>query len=146
MVAISWISDNIAVSGLFLDQDIPFLKKQGIDAIVDLRSEYCDNIKLIEELCIEFLHVEIDDRYAPTLEQLEEIFNFVEPLLDNNKKILIHCQNGCGRAPLVVIALLAKRGMTIADAVSLVEDKNPITGFTPQQEKFIYTELEAFLK
>ena len=146
MVTISWITDNIAVSGFFAEEDIYQLKQEGIEAIVDLRSEYRDNVKLIEELCIQFLHIGVDDRYSPTFEQLEEIFHFVEPFLDSNKKILIHCQNGCGRAPLVIIAILAKRGMQIADAVSLVEEKNPTTGFTQDQDKFIYTELKGFLK
>ena len=145
MVEIFWVTDKLAVSRAFCDEDILSLREQGIDAIVDLRSEHCDNIKLIEELCIQFLHVEVDDRYSPIFEQLEEIFHFIEPLLDSNKKILIHCQNGCGRAPLVAIAVLAKRGMAIADAVGLVEDNNPTTGFTPQQEKFIYSELQSYL-
>lgn len=146
MIEIFWITDQLAVSGAFLDENIYFLREQGIEAVVDLRSEHCDNVKLIEELCIQFLHVEIDDRYSPTPEQLEEIFHFVDPLLDSHKKVLIHCQNGCGRAPLVAAALLAKRGMAVADAVSLVEDKNPTTGFTPQQDKFIYYELGELLK
>ena len=145
MVNFFWVSDQLAVSGALVDDDLSSLKEQDIGVIVDLRSEASDNIKLIEELCIHFLHVGIDDRYSPSFEQLEEIFHFVEPLLDSNKKILIHCQNGCGRAPLVAIAVLAKRGMKIADASNLVEDRNPTTGFTPHQEKFIYSELKSYL-
>lgn len=137
MVEISWINDNIAVSGAILDEDIPHLKNAGINAIIDVRSEYCDNEYLIEKTGLKFLHVEIDDRYSPTIGQLKEIFDFADPLLDKREKILIHCQNGCGRAPLVAVAILARRGMNVPEAVGLVEDKHPWTGFSPQQEKFL---------
>ena len=146
MINLSWITDNLAISGAILEQDLPSLKQNGIDLIVDLRSEYSDNKEVIEELGMQFLHLDIDDRYSPSFEQLEEIINFVEPFLNKDKKVLIHCQNGCGRAPLVAVAILAMRRFTIADAVGLVQDKNPLTGFTPDQEKFIYVELERFLK
>ena len=143
-VNISWVTEQIAVSGAFLNEDIPYLKRAGIDAIVDVRSEYSDNKELIEGFELEFLNIKVDDRYSPTLKQLERIFNFIEPLLDKGKRVLIHCQNGCGRSPLVAIATLTKRRMNIADAVGLVEDKHPIVSFTPQQERFIYNELKDF--
>ena len=146
MLIISWITEQIAVSGSFLDEDIPCLKKSAIDAIVDVRTEYCDNKELIEKFGLQFLHIEIDDRYSPTFEQLEKIFNFIIPLLNKDKKILIHCQNGCGRSPLVAIAILVKGGMDVADAVGLVEEKHPIVSFTPQQEQFVYKKLREFLK
>lgn len=146
MVSISWITEQIAVGSAFLDEDISTLKAKGIDAIVDVRSEYCDNRELIEKSGMQFLHVGVDDRYSPTLKQLEAIFNFVEPLLDEGKKILIHCQNSCGRSPSIAVAILAKRGMDIDEAVNLIEDKHPITGFSQPQENFIYTELRRFLK
>lgn len=146
MVEYSWINERIAASGAISDKDIPHFKSAGIDAIVDVRSEYFDNKELIEKSGMKFLHIEVDDRYSPTFEQLKEIFNFVEPLLDGGKKILIHCQNGCGRAPLVAIAILAKRGMSIPDAVASVKDKHPQTGFSEPQRKFIYIELDKFLK
>jgi len=138
MVNISWINEQIAISGAISDKDILHLKTEGINAIVDVRSEYCDNRELIEKDGMQFLHVEVDDRYAPTERQLEAVLNFIDPLLDQNKKILVHCQNGYGRSPLTVIAILVKRGMDIASAVTLIEDKHPLASFTPQQEEFIY--------
>lgn len=144
--AFSWITEQIAVGAGFSDEDIPYIKNKDLDAIVDLRSEYSDNEQRLKEFGMQFLHIKVDDRYSPTFEQLDEIFNFVQPLLDNGKKILIHCQNGCGRSPLVAIAILAKKSMNIADAVNLVENKHPQTGFTEQQQRFIYSQLDEFLK
>lgn len=146
MVNISWINEQIALSGAFKDNDIPYLKGEGVSAIVDIRSEYCDNKEFIEKAGIRFLHIAVDDLCSPTFKQLEEIFNFVEPVLEEGKKVLIHCQNSCGRSPLVVAAILAKRGMEIPDAVGLVEDKHPTVGFSDQQARFIYVELDRYLK
>jgi len=115
------------------------IKEVGVDAILDVRSEYQDDADLIERAGMEYFHVGIDDRYAPTHEQLESILRFVEPLLTQNRKVLIHCQNGYGRSPLVAIAILVKHGMHVPDAVGLMEDKHPTISFTPQQEKFIYS-------
>lgn len=138
MLNISWINEQIAIGSAFLDEDIPQIKKEFIEAIVDVRSEYCDNKEVLKKYNIAFLNIKVDDRYCPTEKQLKEVFNFISPFLDKGKKVLIHCQNGCGRSPLVAIAVLVKRGMDIQKAANLVEEKHPWTGFTPQQEKFVY--------
>lgn len=144
MLNISWINEQIAVGGAFLNEDLPEIKKEDIEAIVDVRSEYCDDAELLKKYNIDFLNIKVDDRYSPTAKQLKEVFNFVEPFLDKGKKVLIHCQNGCGRSPLVAIAILVKKGMNIQEAVNLIEEKHPWVGFTPQQEKFVYN-LKNFL-
>jgi len=146
MVNFSWINDQVAVSGAIAEEDMSRLRSEGIDAIVDLRSEYRDNEKLIKELGMQFLHMMIDDGRCPTFEQLERIFDFSNSILDEGKKILIHCQNGCGRSPMVIAAILAVRGMKIPDAVGLVKDRQPIVGFSDEQERFIDMELKEFLK
>lgn len=141
---ISWINDSLAVSGAFLDDDIPYLKREGVDAIVDLRREFCDNAERIRKCGMEFLHVAVDDCYCPSFDQLEEVLNFAGPILDDGKGLLVHCQNGCGRSPLVIVAILVDRGMNVSDAVSLVQDKHPRTGFTEHQERFIRIKLKDF--
>jgi dual specificity MAP kinase phosphatase len=146
MIDISWINEQIAVGRAFPNTDIPSIKNIGIDAIVDVRSECCDNKEVIEKFGLQFLHVEIEDSYIPTFKQLEKIFNFVEPLLNKGKKIFVHCQNGYGRSPLVVVAILAKRGKTIPDAVNIIEGKHPRTTFSHHQQNFIYTQLKEFLE
>ena len=140
-----WINEQIAVSGAIADKELPLLKKAGIDAILEIRSEYCDNTELIEKCGMQFLHIDVDDRCSPGREQLQAVITFADGLLDDGKKILIHCQNGCGRAPLTAVAILAKRGMGIPEALNLVQERLPWTGFSETQRKFIHTELDKFL-
>ena len=96
-----------------------------------------DDADLIEQAKMEFFHVEIDDRYAPTQNQFDEILDFVNPLLNQDKKILIHCQNGYQRSPLLAITILIKRGMNVTDAKKLLKHRHPTSSFTPPQEEFI---------
>ncbi len=137
MVPITWISKNIAISPAFEMDEINHIKKIGIDAIVDLRSEDQDDADLIRQAKMEFFHVEVDDRYAPTRNQFDEILDFVNPLLNQDKKILIHCQNGYQRSPLLAITILIKRGMNVTDAKKLLKHRHPTSSFTPPQEEFI---------
>ena len=142
----SWINDKIAVSGEFKDSDIPLIKEQGITAVLNVRSERKDNEELLKKTGIEYLQLEVDDTYSPSLDQLETALNFIEPLLDNGRKVLIHCQNGCGRSPLVVIAVLAGRGVKIPEAIQLVKQRHPSCGFTDNQTYFLNNELIKLVK
>jgi len=142
----SWINKQIALSGAFTDQDIPMLKDYGIKAVLDIRSERKDNEELLKEQGMDYLQVKVKDTFSPSYDQLEMAINFVEPLLDRGGKVLIHCQNGCGRSPLVVVAILIRQGMKTSDAQQLVKQRHPKCGFTDNQQYFLDNEIDKFLK
>jgi dual specificity phosphatase 12 len=142
----SWIDGQVAVSGAFTDKDIPLLKKQGINAVVDIRSERADNEELLKKHGMDYLQVKVSDTFSPSFDQLEMIMNFVEPLLDRGHKVLIHCQNGCGRSPLVVVVILVCQGIKTSDALQLIKQRHPNCGFTENQMYFLDNELDKFLK
>jgi protein-tyrosine phosphatase len=146
MINISWINEQIAISRAFSAADISQIKEAGIDAVVDARSEYTDNQQLIKKAGLLFYNIPIDDRYNPSIKQLEKLFKFVEPLLESGKKILIHCQNAYGRAPLITTIILAKRGMEIPDALDLITSRHPTVDFSREQELFLYVKFEEYLK
>lgn len=87
---ISWINRQIAVSGAFTDQDISCLKEQGINAVVDIRSERADNEDLLKKNGMDYLRVKVDDTFSPSFDQLKDVLGFVEPLLGSGSKVLIH--------------------------------------------------------
>jgi protein-tyrosine phosphatase len=142
----SWVNEQIAVSGAFKDKDIPRLKEQGITAVVDIRSERADNEMLLKKHGMDYLHVRVNDTFSPSFDQLTDIMDFVEPLLDRGRKVLIHCQNGAGRSPLAVVVVLVSRGMTTPDALHLMKRKHPKSGLTDNQRRFLDNQLGTFLK
>jgi len=140
------INDQIFLSCEFGDDAVRGIKEEGFDAVIDLRAEAFDNESLIRECGMEFFHASIVDHGNPTLDCLESIFGFVDPFLDAGKKILIHCKNGTGRAPLVAIAVLAHRSAALSAAVALVEAQHPDIGFSEVQKRFIEHKLARFLR
>lgn len=133
-----WITETLAVGPALSADGIERLPQSSIGAVVDMRSEYCDDEKLLSKLGIEFLHLPVDDRYAPTFPQVEELWQFTSIQWGAGKKVYIHCQNGYGRSPLGAICVLTKSGWPMAKALYLVEDKHPLVSFTEYQQKFLY--------
>lgn len=134
---ISWINENIAVGPVISKEKIKELKKNGLNAIIDVRSECCDDEDYIKNLGMDFLHINIDDTYSPTIKQLKKVTDFVAPFLAENKKIYIHCQNGYGRSPLVAMSILIHKGITNSKARAIVANRHPWTSLSVNQEKFI---------
>lgn len=141
----SIVTDQLSVSDAPTEEDIREIAAEGYAAVVDLRSETCDDMGLLEKLGLAFFHVDIDDTYTPTMEQLHQIFTFADHFLGQGKRILVHCQNGCGRSPLMVAAILIHRGMPTPAALNLLYDRQPLTCFSDRQEIFIHG-LEEKLK
>ncbi len=51
----------------------------------------------------------------------------IDAALERNQRVLVHCEEGCERAPLVVAWFLkTRRGMTLDEAYALMKSKRPI--------------------
>jgi len=133
----SWITDQLAVGEAPTEQKLKALAKAKVAAVVDIRSEASDNQSLMKDLQLQYFHAVVDDCYPPSLNQLIEIYKFVDPLLDSGKKVFVHCQNGYGRSPLVTAAIMIHRGMTTEEALKLLYEKHPVTTLTAMQKNFI---------
>lgn len=142
----SIITDQLAVGEAPPMRKLEALAKDGFNAVVDLRAEACDNERFLDGLGMSFLHVDIEDTDVPTMDQLNLVFSFVDPLLDSGKRIFVHCQNGYGRSPLVVAAILIHRGLGTSEALEILYDRHRVTTFTLRQEIFIRGLEETLMK
>jgi dual specificity MAP kinase phosphatase len=52
--------------------------------------------------------------------------------------VYVHCRLGRGRAPMVVIAYLISKGLTLETAYQTVYDVRPYTCLNPIQKKSLY--------
>ena len=51
----------------------------------------------------------------------------IDAALERNQRVLVHCEEGCERAPLVVAWFLKTRhGMTLDEAYALMKSRRPI--------------------
>jgi atypical dual specificity phosphatase len=135
----SWIiKDKLAASGLVkTSPEFEWVIKQGIKSIVTLREEplpssYFDSS---EYKCINYLHLNVKDYDAPTLEVLIKTVDYVEEHIKRNLPVLVHCNGGRGRTGTLLTAYFMKKdNLTVTDA--LIKIKN-IRGKSPHRPKQI---------
>lgn len=99
------------------------LSKEGIEADISLEEERIDapfGIKF-------YMWLPIKNREAPTDEQFDFGVAAIEKLMAMKKKVYVHCQNGHGRAPLLVAAYLVSTGKTPEEALSILKSRRPAT-------------------
>ena len=64
---------------------------------------------------------------AKGLETLERTADLIDHGLARGMKVLVHCEEGCERAPLVIAWFLkTRRAMTLDEAYALLKSRRPI--------------------
>jgi protein-tyrosine phosphatase len=64
---------------------------------------------------------------ADGLDSLERTAALIDDELAHSHRVLVHCEEGCERAPLVVAWFLkTRRGMTLDEAYALLRSRRPI--------------------
>lgn len=93
----------------------------GINADIDLEEERQEQTPGVDT----YLWLPVPDHQAPTDEQLDTGVTAINSLVGNNKKIYIHCKNGHGRSPTLLIAYFISQGMKFNKAIEKVKTKRP---------------------
>jgi predicted protein tyrosine phosphatase len=121
---ISWLTDQLAVGGCFpMEQAARLAEAHGICAVVDLRSEDCDDEAVLRSAGIEFLHLPTPDLHAASSRMLDDGVAFVAEHLGRGDNVLIHCQHGIGRSALLALCVLVDHGFEPLQALELAKDR-----------------------
>lgn len=101
--------------GRNLKDDILQIKKAGFDVVVSLlaNDEYRsygvpDLLDQYSSNGLNVLSLNIIDQGVPSNDDMNELINEIHSLVNNNKKILIHCVGGLGRTGVVAACYLIK--------------------------------------
>jgi len=114
---LTWISGQIAVGRAPMSYaDLDAIRRQGVDAIVNLCGEYCDLHELEAGRGFEVYYLPIPDECAPDLAALEKGLAWLDEAVYLGKKVLIHCRFGIGRTGTFLTAYLIRRGMGLKGA------------------------------
>ncbi|KAI9314209.1 crystal Structrue of A mitogen-activated protein kinase Phosphatase, Skrp1, partial [Dichotomocladium elegans] len=123
------IFPNLWIGGYKAYEDLSFLKKNKIEAILTLghfKEQYPTN---------EFTHKIIaiaDNPEANILVHFPEAIEFIDGALDAGKRILVHCLAGVSRSPTIVSAyLMNKRHIHPKAALALIKQKRPFVNPNP---------------
>lgn len=97
------------------------LKKEGVTADISLEEERVDAPFGVDF----YIWIPIKNHTAPTQEQLDFGVSVLWKLVAMKKKIYVHCQNGHGRAPILVAAYFIGQGKSPEEAIEFIKAKRP---------------------
>ncbi|MGI8657568.1 MAG: protein-tyrosine phosphatase family protein [Candidatus Limnocylindria bacterium] len=120
------------------------LADEGVTHVIDLRSEASDDPAVMRSLELAWRRVPIDDRSAPTNQQLAEINAWLDAN-DEQPVVYVHCEGGLGRAPTIATALLMQRGFTRAEAHRFILAVRSAASPTPDHDAWL-SAMEAELR
>ncbi|HEX6777849.1 MAG TPA: dual specificity protein phosphatase family protein [Ktedonobacterales bacterium] len=99
-----------------LDEDLAWLKQQGIGAVLSLTETPLSEDALARH-GLEGLHEPVDDFHAPTPAQLMRALEFIDWQRAQNRGVAVHCLMGQGRTGTVLAAYLIRAGSSAEAAI-----------------------------
>jgi protein-tyrosine phosphatase len=107
----SWLTPDLAVGGSFpLGVCATLVAEHGVGAVIDVRSEACDDVAEMAAAGLKFLHLPTEDQQAVSQAMLDRGVGFARDADRARRKLLIHCQHGVGRSATVALCVMVDRG------------------------------------
>lgn len=114
---ITWVTSQLGVGHAPLSYaDLDAVRKERVDAIVNLCGEYCDLHELEKDSGFEVYYLPIQDECAPDMKEMEDAITWVGNRIRRGRKVLVHCRFGVGRTGTFVTAYLLKEGFDMKTA------------------------------
>src|SRR3954469_21022023 len=141
---LSWITDQLAVGGgIWNEAKMMEIVRAGITHIVNMQIEF-DDRPLAEPYGVKVFWNPMEDDFQPKpADALKRGVDFVqEALRGKQNKVYIHCAAGIHRAPMMTLAVLRSRGLSLEDAKRLISSERPVADFADVYVKSV----EDFMK
>jgi atypical dual specificity phosphatase len=143
----SWVIEGkLAGCGLPVTEDeFAWLADQGIKSVVTVReialpSDWFDGSD------IDYLHLQVEDFGAPSIEELVQAVDFIEQQIIGGRPVMVHCAAGKGRTGTVLAAYLVKKQcLTAEQAIEKVRSMRPGSVQSVTQETAV-SMYEKYLK
>jgi hypothetical protein len=132
---LSWVTPQLAVGGRFpMERTEELLRDLGIDRVVDVRRECCDDEAVLRRHGVTLLNLPTEDRCAVSQRMLDDGVAWVGCELRAGHKVFIHCEYGIGRSALLALCVLADSG--VAPIAALKALKQARWKVSPSPEQF----------
>jgi len=120
-ITLTSIDDIIYLGNAYNAADYYYLKNFGITGIVNA----CNEISNYFEDDFEYFKIDILDINNSSIYKFFDPFiTFVENILENDGKIMIHCYMGSSRSAILVVLYLIKyKSYTMDDSIHFITDK-----------------------
>jgi protein-tyrosine phosphatase len=141
----TWVTDRIAVGGgIWVDQKMIEVVRQGVTHIIDMQIEF-DDTEIAKPYGVKVFWNPTDDDFQPkSREVFEKGVEFAVQALDEDdkNKLYIHCAAGVHRAPMMALAVLRVTGWSLEDAMQQIASRRYVVDFANVYVKSV----EAFVK
>ncbi len=127
-----------ATLGDALDDDLRWLKDQGIGAILSLTEEPLP-AEALQRQALTALHLPIDDQTAPTQAELIAALDFIDQQRIAGRAVLAHCRIGEGRTGCILAAYLIRQGASPEQALASLRAIRPGAISAPSQQVALAT-------
>ena len=130
---LTWVTDRLAVGGgIWNDAKMILVVREGVTHIIDMQIEF-DDRPLAEPYGIKVLWNPVDDDFEPKPPHVfaKGVDFYSEAIQDPGAKVFVHCAAGVHRAPMMALAILARDGWPLDQAMRQIERKRPVVDFAP---------------
>ena len=88
---------------------------------------------------IDYFHLRVDDYGAPSLEEIDDIIDYIQQQISKKKPVMVHCAAGRGRTGTILAAyLIKKENLTANQAIKKIRSMRPGSIQSDQQEMALY--------
>jgi protein-tyrosine phosphatase len=131
----SQITPSIYLGGQYSLKSVKVLKKRGVTAVVNMRINSIHKIVDEDISWLKILHLPTVDLTAPSIDNLNKGIKFIQKELEVGGKVYVHCRQGEGRGPTMVLAYLISTGILLEDALAEVQKVRSFAKPTEEQMK-----------
>ena len=117
-------------------EEIEELQKAGIGAVVSVMDDP-SNLDLYKSLEIPYLWLPTKGGTAPSLEQIQELQNFVSSQNQLGHAVAVHCTSGRRRTGTMLVAYLIVAGSSYKQAMQTIQNANPDAELRSAQTTFL---------
>lgn len=132
---LDWITEDLAVGGSFPSGAATRLARDhGVGAVIDVRVETSDDPEELAACGLQFLHLPTEDMLGVSQAMLDQGVDFARRVAAEGRRLLVHCEHGIGRSATVALCVLADRGLSPVEALTLAKDARDLV--SPSQAQY----------
>ncbi|MER3417085.1 MAG: protein phosphatase [Gemmataceae bacterium] len=134
----SWIEpQRLAAMGRPQDEDLHWLRQQGIEVLVSLTEEPLP-VAAVRDAGVLVYHVPVPDMTAPTQDDLARCISAIKKALARGMKVGVHCGAGMGRSGTVLACYFVDQGLPPEAAIAKIRQLRPGSIETVEQERAVH--------
>ena len=109
-------------------RDYQFLLDNGITAVLNIRAEREDDVRLYQKHDITYQQLKVLDVTVPSEKMIDAGVAFVRQQIEDGRTVLVHCAKGRGRSATILAAYLMRyENMSFEQANQTMKSIRPLT-------------------